>query len=126
MTTLMACSPAVMDQETSYLTLLSRAATYSVSGDTMLFYDSMGTLVLAYKNPVSTPVVTASSQPPIVGSWDLVTYNNGNNGLGAVLQAAPSRWSLPPVARLPAFRAATSIRKLYPERSEYRYLPGDR
>ena len=85
MTTLMACAPAVMDQENSYLTLLSTAATYTVSGDTMLFYDSMGTLVLAYKNPVSTPVATVSSQPPIVGSWDLVTYNNGNNGLGTVL-----------------------------------------
>jgi heat shock protein HslJ len=85
MTTLMACSPAVMDQETSYLTLLSRAATYSVSGDTMLFYDSMGTLVLAYKNPVSTPGTTAPPQPSLFGSWDLVTYNNGNNGLGSVV-----------------------------------------
>ena len=85
MSTLMACSPPVMDQETTYLTLLSMAATYNVSGDTMLFYDSMGNLVLAYKNPVTTTVTPPSSQPPIIGSWDLVTYNNGNNGLGSVL-----------------------------------------
>ncbi|HVP94231.1 MAG TPA: META domain-containing protein [Methanoregulaceae archaeon] len=82
--TLMACSPPVMDQEMSYVTLLSRAATYSVSGDTMLFYDSTGNLVLAYKNPVSIPVATKSSQPPIIGSWNLATYNNGNNGLESV------------------------------------------
>jgi heat shock protein HslJ len=85
MTTLMACAPAVMDQENSYLTLLSTTATYSQSGDTLLFYDSMGTLVLAYKNPASTPAATVSSEPTIIGSWDLVTYNNGNNGLGSVL-----------------------------------------
>ena len=86
MTTLMACAPTVMDQENSYLDLLSKASTYAVSGDTMLMYDSMGTLVLAFRNPASGPTVTVSSQPPIVGSWDLVTYNNGNNGMGTVLQ----------------------------------------
>jgi len=84
-TTLMACSPVVMDQETSYLTLLFKAATYNVSGDTMLFYDSTGTLILAYKNPMSTPVVTAPQQPALLGSWDLVTYYNGNNGLRSLV-----------------------------------------
>ena len=83
----MACSPEVMDQESLYFSLMANATTYSVNGDTMLFFDSSGNAILAYKKPLDTPV-TLSAQAPVVGSWDLLTYNNGNNAMVSVLSGS--------------------------------------
>lgn len=82
--TLMACTPAIMGQESRYFTLMANATTYSVNGDTLLFFDSSGNPILAYKRPLDNPVAL-SAQAPVVGSWDLLTYYNGNNAMMPVL-----------------------------------------
>ncbi len=85
--TMMACAPAVMGQESLYFSLMAATTTYSVNGDTMLFFDSSGKAILAYKRPLDTPV-TLSTQAPVVGSWDLLTYYNGNNAMVSVLSGS--------------------------------------
>ncbi len=80
----MACIPAVMGQESRYILLMANATTYSVNGDTMVFFDRSGKATLAYKRPLEGAV----NQPvasPVVGSWDLQTYYNGNNAVVSVL-----------------------------------------
>lgn len=85
--TMMACAPAVMDQESLYFSLMSRATTYSVNGDNLLFFDSSGNAILAYNRAQEIPV-TLSPQAPVVGTWDLVTYYNGNNAVVSVLSGS--------------------------------------
>ena len=85
--TLMACAPAVMDQESLYFSLMAAATTYSVNGDTMLLFDSSGKAILAYKRPLDIPV-TLPAQAPVVGPWDLLTYYNGNNAMVSVLSGS--------------------------------------
>lgn len=82
--TMMACAPAVMEQESRYFSLMAGATTYSASGDTLLLFDSKGNAILAYKQPMENPV-TPSAQAPVIGTWDLLTYNNGNNAMVSVL-----------------------------------------
>jgi heat shock protein HslJ len=53
----------------------------------MVFFDSSGNVILAYKKPLETPV-TLSSLAPVVGSWDLLTYNNGNNAMVSVMSGS--------------------------------------
>ena len=81
--TMMACAPAVMDQESRYFLLMSKATTYSVNGDNLLFFDSSGSAILAYNRAQDIPV-TLSTQAPVVGPWDLLTYYNGNNAMVSV------------------------------------------
>lgn len=85
--TMMACAPAVMDQEFRYFSLMANATTFSVNGDTLLFFDKNGNAILAYNRPVETPV-TLSTQAPVIGTWDLLTYNNGNNAMVSVLMGS--------------------------------------
>ena len=85
--TLMACVPVVMSQESRYFSLLANATTYSVNEDTMVFFDRSGKVILAYKRPLDIPV-TISAQAPVVGSWDLLTYYNGNNAMVSVLSGS--------------------------------------
>ena len=73
-----------MDQESRYFSLMADAATYSVNGDNLLFFDSSGNAILAYNRPLDTPV-TKSVQAPVIGTWDLLTYNNGNNAMESVM-----------------------------------------
>jgi len=85
--TMMACAPAVMDQESRYFSLMANATTYSVNGDTLLFFDNTGKAILGYKKPLDTPV-TLSTQSPVIGTWDLLTYNNGNNAMQSVMSGS--------------------------------------
>jgi heat shock protein HslJ len=50
-TTMMACEPAVMAQETAYLTLLPKSGKYVIYGDSMTLYDSKGEVLLRYSAP---------------------------------------------------------------------------
>jgi heat shock protein HslJ len=70
-----------------YFSLMAAATTYSVNGDTMLLFDSSGKAILAYKRPLDIPV-TLPAQAPVVGSWDLLTYYNGNNAMVSVLSGS--------------------------------------
>jgi heat shock protein HslJ len=81
-TTLMACEESVMQQESMYLADLAKASTYSnTPGDTLTFYDASGAVILVYKRPVDA----SGGQPPIVGVWDLFSYNNGKGGIETVI-----------------------------------------
>ncbi|MFN8497524.1 MAG: META domain-containing protein [Anaerolineae bacterium] len=72
--TMMACAdPAVMAQESMYLQLLGKAATYQISGDTMTISDANGKVILTMK---ATPAPTLTSNP-----WSLISYNNGKQAV---------------------------------------------
>lgn len=111
--TLIGCSPQVMDQEMLYTSLLSDAATYSISGDTMLFYDSTGNPILAYKQPTSSTTVVPSSLAPVVGSWDLVTYNNGNNAMEDVPAGNSITAELTPTGQITGFSGCNQYSAKY-------------
>jgi heat shock protein HslJ len=80
--TLMACEESVMQQESMYLADLTKASSYSnTPGDTLTFYDASGAVILVYKRPVDA----SAGQPPIVGVWDLFSYNNGKGAIETVI-----------------------------------------
>jgi len=69
--TQMACGDeGVMDQETAYLTALQSVNGWSIDGDTLTL-TSDGAAVLTY---------AAISQDLAGTTWDLIAYNNGNDG----------------------------------------------
>lgn len=74
--TRMACPEPVMAQEEAYLAALDVAATYEVSEDSLILYDSSG-------NPVT--VFAAVSQDLAGTSWEVISYNNGQGGVVTVL-----------------------------------------
>jgi heat shock protein HslJ len=81
-TTLMACEESVMQQESAYLADLTKASSYSnTPGDTLTFYDASGAVILVYKRPVDA----SAGRPPIVGVWDLFSYNNGKGAIETVI-----------------------------------------
>ena len=51
-TTLMACSVPIMQQETQYLSLLQQAAKYEISGDKLTLFDKNGVKLLIYNKHV--------------------------------------------------------------------------
>ena len=75
-TTLMACSVPIMQQETQYLSLLQQAAKYEISGDQLTLFDKNGVKILIYKKQVSIP---------ITGTWNLFNYNNGKGAIQSVM-----------------------------------------
>jgi heat shock protein HslJ len=74
--TMMACDPAIMDQETAFLTHLQAAAQYAIDGGQLTLFDASGaaTLVFNVEQPGS-----------IVGSWAMGSYNNGRGGFQSAL-----------------------------------------
>ena len=80
-TTLMACPEPIMQQETMYLAQLTKASSYNSLGDTLTFFDASGAAILVYKRPLDG----VATQPPIVGVWDLFSYNNGKGGIQTVI-----------------------------------------
>ena len=81
-TTLMACPEPIMQQETTYLALLTKASTYKSLGDTLTLFDASGAAILEFKRPLDGVTPTT---PPIVGVWDLFSYNNGKGGIETVI-----------------------------------------
>jgi heat shock protein HslJ len=71
-TTLMACSEAIMTQESAYLAALPNTATYSINRDQLELRDADGALLASYT------AVPASS---IIGEWNVTSYNNGNQAV---------------------------------------------
>ena len=80
-TTLMACPEPIMQQETLYLAQLTKASSYNSLGDTLTFFDASGATILVYKRPLDG----GASQVPIVGVWDLFSYNNGKGAIQTVI-----------------------------------------
>ena len=75
--TLMACEPAVMEQEAQVLAALQSAATYQIADGSLQIVDADGKTVLTFS--VLEPA-------PLTGTtWRLTRYNNGTGGFVSVL-----------------------------------------
>jgi heat shock protein HslJ len=74
--TMMACEPALMDQETAYLAALTATATYAISGESLSLKDASGVARLLFR-----------AQPSDLGgtSWTVLSYNNGQGGVVSIL-----------------------------------------
>jgi heat shock protein HslJ len=75
-TTMMACSQALMDQESAYLKALGEVKSYVISGDQLTLKDANDQDLLVY---------TAQSQELSGTSWQVVAYNNGQQAVTSVL-----------------------------------------
>jgi heat shock protein HslJ len=77
MSTLMACPPPVMEQESGFMAALGMVATFEVSGETLTMIDEAGEVVLEF---------IAVEPPALVGTpWQLTSYNNGKGGMQSVI-----------------------------------------
>jgi heat shock protein HslJ len=74
--TMMACQPEIMDQESAYLKALVEVKTYSVTGDQLTLYDSSNKGSLVYQ---------AQTQDLSGTSWEVIAYNNGKQAVTSVL-----------------------------------------
>jgi heat shock protein HslJ len=74
--TMMACEPELMDQESAYLKALDEVQTFKVTNGTLALMDAENKSVLVYK---------AQSQDLGGTSWDVIGYNNGKQAVTSVL-----------------------------------------
>jgi heat shock protein HslJ len=74
--TLMACSPEIMEQENSYLTILGEVRAFTVAGDQLTLSDGNNKILLVYN---------AQSQELSGTSWEATGYNNGRQAVTSVL-----------------------------------------
>jgi heat shock protein HslJ len=74
--TMMACAPELMDQESAYLKALDEVQTFKVTNGTLALIDAENKSVLVYK---------AQSQDLGDTSWDVIGYNNGKQAVTSVL-----------------------------------------
>jgi len=79
-TTRKACPEPVMQQSSAYLAALGGAAKYSVQGETLTLSDSSGAALAKY---------TAQSQGLGGTSWDVISYNNGQQAVVSVMAGTP-------------------------------------
>ncbi len=77
-TTLMACSEPIMQQETQYLSLLQKATKFEITGNQLTLFDINGAKLLIFNKHVDVPST-------IVGTWNLFSYNNGKGGIETVI-----------------------------------------
>lgn len=71
-TTLKACVGPEADVETAYFAALENVATFTATTDALTLFDSSGKTLLVYK---------AGPANPLVGSWVVTGYNNGNQAV---------------------------------------------
>jgi heat shock protein HslJ len=77
MSTMMACPPPIMDQETGYLAALDMVGTFDVKGETLTIFDQDGEVVLEF---------IAIEPASLVGTnWELTSYNNGKGGMQSTI-----------------------------------------
>lgn len=77
--TMMMCPEPVMQVESAYTTALINVATYEISGDALVLSDAGGAALLAFR---------AQSQDLAGTSWNVVSYNNGNQAVVSVLEGS--------------------------------------
>ncbi len=75
-TTMMACEGAIMDQEVAYLKALAEVKTFSISGEQLTLNDADKKGILVYQ---------MQSQDLAGTSWEVTSYNNGNQAVVGVL-----------------------------------------
>jgi heat shock protein HslJ len=76
-TTMMACAPPLMDQETSYLSVLNTVAAYRISGEQLQLTDAEGAVVLTYRAVTPTNLTDTL--------WQATGYNNGKEAVVSVV-----------------------------------------
>jgi heat shock protein HslJ len=74
--TLMACLPPIMDQESAYLEALAATTSFEISDDELILYDDSD-------NPVA--VFAVESQSLAGTSWEVISYNNGRGAVTSVI-----------------------------------------
>jgi heat shock protein HslJ len=74
--TMMACEPDLMEQETDFLSALTATASFVISGETLTLKDAAGASRLVFQ---------AQSTELSGTSWSVVSYNNGSGGVVSVL-----------------------------------------
>ena len=75
MSTMMACEPAINEQEQSYLKVLGETKSYEVTGGNLTLKDASGNALAVF----------APFQPPLlVGEWDALAINNGKEAVVSV------------------------------------------
>lgn len=75
--TMMACSTAVMAQETAFLANLQAAATHKIDGEQLSIADASGAVVLTFR---------AEKAASLVGpTWLMTAFNNGRGGFQSAL-----------------------------------------
>jgi len=73
MSTMMACQPPMMEQETGYMSAIGMVDTFEVDGETLTMFDEDGEVVLEF---------VAVEPATLVGMhWSLTSYNNGKGGM---------------------------------------------
>ncbi|GAB7015541.1 hypothetical protein JCM10550A_09080 [Methanogenium cariaci] len=78
--TMMAGPEEAMIQEGIYLKLLNETATFSGVGDDLKLFDADGTVLLVFKMAVPP------APEPLTGTtWELTSYNNGNEAIVSVI-----------------------------------------
>jgi heat shock protein HslJ/uncharacterized lipoprotein YbaY len=73
--TMMACQPAIMDQEQAYMKALGATVSFEIKDGTLILYD-------AGKTPVAEFAVVEQTLEGT--SWDVIAYNNGKGGVVSV------------------------------------------
>ena len=74
--TMMACPTPIIDQATAYMAALSGAATFAVDGASLTLADAAG---------ATLAVFSAQSTDLAGANWDVIAYNNGNQGVVGVI-----------------------------------------
>jgi heat shock protein HslJ len=74
--TMMACAPDIMVQETAYLKALENARTYAASRDKLTLSGPEGNELLTYQS---------QSQDLAGSNWDVISYNNGQQAVVSVM-----------------------------------------
>jgi heat shock protein HslJ len=74
--TMMACEPRLMQQETAYLMALAATASYGLQGDQLSLKDASGAAILLY---------SAQSTSLAGTSWTATGYNNGQGAVQSVV-----------------------------------------
>jgi len=72
--TMMYCdTPGVMDQESTYLALLSQAMTFTIEGDRLTVSDAKGTTILSFEK-----IVPPAPEPFVGTNWTLDSFHTGD------------------------------------------------
>ncbi len=76
MSTMMACEPAIMEQEQAYLKVVGETKSYEVTGGNLTLKDASGNALAVF-----APFQPAS----LVGEWQAIAINNGNQAVVSVV-----------------------------------------
>lgn len=70
--TLIGCEGPAAELESAYLANLAEAATFTATADTLMLFDTAGTVLLEY---------AAGAANPLEGAWTVTGYNNGQEAV---------------------------------------------